>query len=386
MSSIGRYIFRTTFGAFLVVLVSLTAVIWITQALRDVDLMTSQGQTILAFIGITGLIVPLLLLVIAPLALMIAVSHVLGKLSNDSELIVMNAAGMSPWLLFRAFLAVVIVVSLLVAFVSAYLAPKGLRELRDWITQVRTDLVTNIVQPGRFTSLERGLTFQIRERRPDGLLLGIFVDDQRDPKERATFLAEQGTIVKNDRGTFLVLENGSVQRQESGDRDPAIVLFDRYAFDLSRFSGGSTTITYSVREQYLWELIWPDPNDALYKAQAGQFRAELHDRLTAPLYPIVFAVLAYAYLGAPRTTRQSRGMSLASAVVAVASVRLIGFASTVFAVHYPMALAVQYVVLAAALAFGLVAIGRGVIIEPPAIVTNTITALSERMMRRSAAS
>ncbi len=43
MGSIGRYIFRTTFGAFLMVLVGLTRAIWMTQALREVDLMTSQG-------------------------------------------------------------------------------------------------------------------------------------------------------------------------------------------------------------------------------------------------------------------------------------------------------------------------------------------------------
>ena len=79
MGSIGRYIFRTTFGAFLLVLVSLTAVIWMTQALRDIDLMTSQGQTILVFIGITSLIIPLLVLVIAPIALVIAVAHVLQQ-------------------------------------------------------------------------------------------------------------------------------------------------------------------------------------------------------------------------------------------------------------------------------------------------------------------
>ena len=65
MGSISRYIFRTTFGAFAVVLVSLTAVIWVTQALRDIDLMTSQGQTILVFVGITGLIIPLLVLVLS---------------------------------------------------------------------------------------------------------------------------------------------------------------------------------------------------------------------------------------------------------------------------------------------------------------------------------
>ena len=91
---------------------SLTSVIWITQALRDIDLMTSRGQTVLVFLGITGLIIPMLVLVIAPIALMIAVMHVLGRLSNDSELIVMNSAGMSPWLLFRPFLAMAVVVSL----------------------------------------------------------------------------------------------------------------------------------------------------------------------------------------------------------------------------------------------------------------------------------
>ena len=112
MGSINRYIFRTTFGAFVVVLVSLTAVIWVTQALRDIDIMTNQGQTILVFVGITGLIIPLLILVIAPIALLIAVAHVLNKLSTDSEIIVMNAAGMSPWVLFRAFMTVAIVVSL----------------------------------------------------------------------------------------------------------------------------------------------------------------------------------------------------------------------------------------------------------------------------------
>jgi lipopolysaccharide export system permease protein len=40
MGSIGRNIFRTTFGAFLVVLVGVTALMWLTQALRDIDLVT----------------------------------------------------------------------------------------------------------------------------------------------------------------------------------------------------------------------------------------------------------------------------------------------------------------------------------------------------------
>jgi lipopolysaccharide export system permease protein len=384
MGSISRYIFRTTFGAFTVVLVSLTAVIWVTQALRDFDLMTSQGQTILVFVGITGLIIPLLVLVIAPIALLIAVAHTLNKMSTDSEIIVMNAAGMSPWILFRAFMTVALVVSLLVGAISAYLAPKGLRMLRDWLTEVRANVVSTIVQPGRFTSIENGVTIHIRERRNNGQLMGIFLDDRRNPAERVTVLAEVGELIDNDKGTFLVLQKGIVQRHETNQRDPAMVVFDRYAFDLSQFAGGPQAVKYSIRERYLWQLLFPDPKDPFYVEQPGQFRAELHDRLIAPLYPLAFVVIAFAYLGAPRTTRQSRTMSMVGAVGGVALLRLVGFASTVFGASAPWMLSLQYVALVAAFAFGYFVIRTGLIIEPPAFLTNWITALTERIAQRFA--
>ncbi|HEY6833948.1 MAG TPA: LPS export ABC transporter permease LptF [Pseudolabrys sp.] len=384
MGSISRYIFRTTFGAFTVVLVSLTAVIWVTQALRDFDLMTNQGQTILVFIGITGLIVPLLVLVIAPIALLIAVAHTLNKMSTDSEIIVMNAAGMSPWVLFRAFMMVALAVSLIVGSISAYFAPKGLRMLRDWLTEVRANVVSTIVQPGRFTSIESGVTIHIRERRNNGQLMGIFLDDRRNPAERVTVLAEVGELLDNDKGTFLVLQKGIVQRHESNQRDPAMVVFERYAFDLSQFAGGPQAVKYSIRERYLWQLLFPDPKDPFYVEQPGQFRAELHDRLIAPLYPLAFVVIAFAYLGAPRTTRQSRTMSMAGAVGGVALLRLIGFASTVFGSSVPWMLSLQYVALLAAFAFGYFVIRTGLIIEPPAFLTNWIAALTERIAQRFA--
>lgn len=384
MDSISRYIFRTTFGAFAVVLVSLTAVIWVTQALRDIDIMTSQGQTILVFIGITGLIIPLLVLVIAPIALLIAVAHTLNKLSTDSEIIVMNAAGMSPWVLFRAFLNVAVVVSILVMAISAYFAPKGLRMLRDWLTEVRANVVSTIVQPGRFTSMEAGVSIHIRERRTNGQLVGIFLDDRRNPKERITVLAETGDLIDNDKGTFLVLQKGMVQRHEAGQRDPSMVVFERYAFDLAQFSGGQQAVKYSIRERYIWQLLFPDPKDQFYIEQPGQFRAELHDRLVAPLYPLAFVVIAFAYLGAPRTTRQSRTMSMLGAILGVGVVRLLGFVSTVFGANMPWLLALQYIAILSAFVAGFFVIRRGLILEPPAFLTNAINAVTERLMQRFA--
>jgi lipopolysaccharide export system permease protein len=386
MGSIGRYIFRTTFGAFLLVLVSLTGAIWMTQALRDVDLMTNQGQTVLVFIGITSLIIPHLVLVIAPVALVLAVAHNLHKLAADSEIIVMNGAGMRPWRLLQPFIAATIVASVLLASISAYFAPESLRTLRRWLTEVRTDLVSNIVQPGRFISIEAQLAFNIRERRPNGLLVGLLMDDRRDPQQRVTILAERGEILKNQQGNFLILENGSIQRHELKQRDPNIVLFDRYAFDLSQFGGsGPQIIKYSVRERYLWQLLRPDPNDPQYKEQPGQFRAELHDRLLAPVYPFAFVLIAFAFLGAPRTTRQSPAWSITTVILAVSTLRLIGFASTVFTLKYPAAVLVQYFAVGGTIAACLYSISRGLIIEPPAFLTTVAGRIHGWVMQRVAA-
>lgn len=385
MGSIGRYIFRTTFGAFLMVLVGLTSAIWMTQALREVDLMTSQGQTVLVFIGITSLIIPNLVMVIAPVALVTAVAHNLHKLTTDSEIIVMNGAGMRPWFLLQPFIAVTIVTSLLLTVISAYVAPESLRLLRRWLTEVRTDLVSTIVQPGRFVAIEGGLAFNIRERRPNGLLVGILMDDRRDPAQRVTILAEHGEILKNDKGNFLILENGSIQRHELKQRDPNIVLFDRYAFDLSQFSGGPQVVKYSVRERYLWQLWKPDPNDPQYKEQPGQFRAELHDRILAPLYPLAFVLIGFAFLGAPRTTRQSPAWSVTAVILAVAGLRLIGFASTVFTLKYSFAPLVQYTAVGTTIVACLYAISRGLIIEPPAFLTTAVGRINDFVTHRVSA-
>ncbi|HTE78355.1 MAG TPA: LPS export ABC transporter permease LptF [Xanthobacteraceae bacterium] len=381
MGSIGRYMFRATMGAFLITLVSLTIVIWFTQAMRDFDLITSQRQTLLVFIGITGMIIPLLVMMIAPIAVVMAVAHVLNKLSSDSEIIVMNAAGVSPWRLLRPFLAAAAVVSLLVAVIAAYVSPRSLRELRDWGAQVRADILTNIVQPGRFTTVGGNLTFHIADRRPNGLLVGIFVDDRRDSAVHSTYLAEQGEIVKNDAASFLVLQGGSIQRFETGQRDPRIVTFDRYPFDLSQFTGGPQNVVYTVREKYIWELLWPSSNDALYAAQPDQYRSELYDRLATPLYPLAFIIIAYAFLGPPQTTRQSRTLALLGMIGAVALLRLTGFLSVIVGVRVPGVLALQYVALCGSMAAGLWQISRGRAVEPAATISRLTTAIGERLAR-----
>ena len=381
MGSIDRYIFRTTLASFAVVLVSLTGVIWITQALRGIDLMTSQGQTIVTLLGLTSLVIPALVLIIAPIALMISISHTLNKLATDSEIIVMNAAGFSPIRLFRPFVYATIVVALMVAFIAAYLAPEGMRRIKEWDAEITADVLTNILQPGRFAQLDQNLTIRIRERQPGGVLKGIFIDDRRDPKERISIVADHGTVVKNAGGSFLVLEDGNLERFEVGKRDPALVAFGRYAFDMSKFSNQGHDVTLGIRERYLWELLWPSKNDPMYKQLPGQFRAELHDRFMAPIYPFAFAALTFAFLGAPRTTRQSRNFSIGGSILAVFTLRMTGFACSVMTVKTPFAALVQYALLAISIGLGLWIIVWGVVIEPSPALLEKINNSNARLLR-----
>jgi lipopolysaccharide export system permease protein len=253
--------------------------------------------------------------------------------------------------------------------------------LRDWSTQVRADILTNIVQPGRFTTVGGNLTFHIADRRQNGLLIGIFVDDRRDPNEHATYLAEQGEIAKTDHGSFLVLQGGSIQRLEAGQRDPRIIIFDRYAFDLSQFTGGAQNVIYTVREKYIWDLIWPKPDDPVYQAQADEYLSELHDRLSTPLYPLAFVIVAFAFLGPPQTTRQSRTLALMGMIGIIAVLRLIGFVSVIVGVRVPAVLSLQYIALFGAIGAGLWQIGRGRAVEPAAAVSKVATAITDRIAK-----
>src|ERR1700753_2651253 len=380
MGSIDRYIFRTTLASFSLVLISLTGVIWITQALRDIDLMTSPGQTILTFLGVTSLVIPSLLNIIAPIALMIAISHNLNKLATDSEIIVMNAAGLSPFRLFRPFFYATCVVALLVTFLAAYMAPDGLRRIKQWDADITADVLTNILQPGRFAQLEQKLTIRIRERKPGGLLAGVFIDDRRDPKERVTIIADHGTGLKNASGSFLVLEDGNLERFETGKRDPALVAFGRYAFDMSKFNQ-SHDVALGIRERYLWALMYPEENDSIYMQLPGQFRAELHDRFMSPLYPFAFAALTFAFLGTPRTTRQSRNFSIGGSIIAVFGLRMAGFACSVMAVKSPIAPLIQYLMLFAAVGARIWILIAGWVIEPPPALLEAINRSNARLLR-----
>ena len=86
--------------------------------------------------------------------------------------------------------------SLGIAFVNHVAGPWASRSCCELAVQVRTDLMAQVIQPWRFTSPEAKLTVHIRDRAPNGELLGLMMHDARDPKQIVTYLAERGRIIK----------------------------------------------------------------------------------------------------------------------------------------------------------------------------------------------
>lgn len=329
MTLIGRYVFRQLGQAFLLCLVTLLLIIWLTQILREFDVITAQGQSFGTFLTMTFLALPAFINVIAPVSLFIATLYTLNRLNSDSELVVLSAAGASRWQIIAPFLALAAIVALLVAAINISLMPRSLSMLRVLVTAARADLISHVIQPGRFSTPEHGITFHIAARSPQGDLVGLLVDDRRSSEEHLTYVAERGRIVRNSAGSYLVMEQGSVQRQEAGRPDRTqLVRFDRYLVDVAQLSDASRHVFYKPRERSTAYLFSPDPEDPYYKRYPQRFRSELHERLSGPLLPLLLVFVAIANVGFARTTREGRGYGVAVAI-SVAAVSIIA----IYAVH-----------------------------------------------------
>jgi lipopolysaccharide export system permease protein len=333
MTLLERYIFKIAGGAFAVCLLVLTGIIWLSSALKEMDLISGKGQTILVFLKVTLLTLPALIMVIAPVALFVAVLYALNKLNGDSELIVMNAAGMSPVKVLRPLLFLTFLVALLISWITIVAMPASFRDLRDMLTKIRADVVTKFLQEGRFTTLDKGITFHYREKAPSGAMLGILIHDGREKNRQMTYLAERGQIVEADGAAYMVLEEGSIHRAAQASAENAIVAFQRYTIDLDQFAPDSDKVTYKPRERTTFELLNVDPNEVYARLQAGRFRAELHERFSSPLYAFASLMIAFAALGGAQTTRQGRGTAIAGAVIGVVALRIAGFGAASLAVR-----------------------------------------------------
>lgn len=314
MKVIERYILGRVFSVFAASLCWSLAIVWTTQVLAKIDIVTDSGQTALTFFEIATLVLPTVIPLVLPFALIIGVTHTLATMNTDSELAVISAAGASRMTVVRPVMLLALGVSAASFLVDNVVEPLARVRNRELIAESRGDLLSLVLQEGAFRKLDDGLYVQIGKRLADGNLGQIFVADSREPNIDMIYYAKSGSVLKVDGADQLLMFDGVVNRKETG-HDVSLIKFASYAFDLGSFQAAAKEKTLLPKDRTLLYLANPPPNDRLQQTSPQLYRAEFHRRLTEWVFPAVFALIALAVAGDARSHRQARVHPMITSVV-----------------------------------------------------------------------
>lgn len=326
MGIIERYIFWQTLKGMTLTLGTLTTLVWTTQALTHLNLLTTKGQSAGTFLFVTALLLPFFISIILPISLFIASIFTLNRLNNDSELVVINAAGSSRWRTISPFVYLAFLSAIVVGYINLEVVPRAQGKIGSLLAQVQLDLIATVIQEGKFKSTNDKMTFHVRERAQNGELLGLLVFDARIPEETMTYIAERGRLVENDGRNYLIMENGTFQRQSSDIQQTQIIKFTRYNFDLSQFERATTSAAVRPNQRTTAFLLNPDKTDSYYINAPGKLVRELHFRFSSPIYPFMLVMVALATVGFARTNRENRNWATGMAIFVGLTARVAGFA------------------------------------------------------------
>jgi lipopolysaccharide export system permease protein len=282
------YIFRQVLVALAVATCGLTALVWLTQSLRFVDLVVNRGLSFLVFLHLTSLLIPSFVAVILPITTYVVIQFVYQRMATDRELTVMRASGLSPWALARPALTVALLATILGYVLSIWAVPAALSDFKQFQWEIRNRLAAFLLQDGVFTPLSEKLTVYIRSRDQDGTLHGILVDDARDPTAHATILAERGRLVDGPNGPRVLLLDGSREEIDHQTGRLNVLTFGQNEIDLADATKDETDRPADMSEVPLSALLDPHP---WFERDRPKWVAEGHKRLSAPLTTISYAMV-----------------------------------------------------------------------------------------------
>ena len=324
MSLIERYMLRRIGLLAFAALAVTTGIALTTQVLLRVDLLASTGQS-LTVIGILAIyLLPGMIAVALPFAVLIGILQTMRVMNQDSELVVLEASGSSITQRARPALVIGAIGSLICFALSVWIEPIASQNIRQLLAKASGDLLSTAIQSGAFKKVDDGLYIQIAEKLPNGGFGGIFVSDSRDPANQFTYIAKTGAILSEQGRTLLVVNDGQIQRKNTADGTVTFIKFATYSLDAGTFSAPDG---FSLRgkDRSTAYLLNPDLNDAEFQRFPERLSRELHRRFSDPLYAFALAIIAVFVTASASSHRQGAAAALTSAAILGFAVRTIGF-------------------------------------------------------------
>tara|TARA_Y100001970_G_scaffold294331_1_gene450821 strand:- start:129050 stop:130234 length:1185 start_codon:yes stop_codon:yes gene_type:complete len=318
-----RYILKQLALPVIFISVGLTAVIWLTQSLRFIDLIVNKGLSLSAFLHLSMLLLPSFLGVILPIALFCAVLFVYNRLSIDSELVSLRASGESQWSLARPALVMAGIILVCVYAINMYFTPLSYRSFKERQTVIRSDYSSVLLQEGVFNTLANDVTVYVRARNSEGQLRGILVHDERLEDSPVTMMAESGTLVQTESGPRFVLINGNRQEIDKSAGQLSLLYFDSYSLDLQLITENPKVRWREPRERYIHELFNPGPGHDDQRNR-NKFLAEAHHRIVSPLFSIALTTIAIGSVIGGTLNRRGQWRRILAGILAGFTLEAVG--------------------------------------------------------------
>ena len=242
------------------------------------------------------------------MATLVAVLLVCGRLASDLEVAALKASGVSPLRLFRPFLAVSIVATLLIAWLTLMVGPWSSGAFQRQLFRILQSRASTGIKERTFSATFNQFVIYVDEVSPSQVRLkGLLVSDERNPEQSRIIVAREGRLLSDEATRRITLRflDGSISESDVGDRRR----FRQTYFSLYDMSlPVDSPLTAASREEkpekqlLLRQLI--SEADRLYREGqiATPYYVELHKRFALPVAALVFTLVGF-----PLGIRSHRG-------------------------------------------------------------------------------
>ena len=285
-----KYIFINFLKPFFLISFVLTGLVWLSRSLQYIDLIINKGLSVLSYFWFVSLIAPKILAFLLPLISFAAISYSYHKLKIDSELIIMESAGLSKLKLMFPALLFGFLIALSVLLIETKISPENYKKFKSFQSNLRNNFVISALQEGEFHSPFSNITVYIDELSNDGTVKNILIHDTRNKNIENTILAKKGIISNINEIPSIKVFNGSRYIFYLDTNQTSILNFDKYEFQIDFSNANQSKRFRQVEERSLKELFYPDHkfNNKIKK----EFVSEGHRRLSSPLLVIFMCSLA----------------------------------------------------------------------------------------------
>lgn len=295
MAKFDKYILSqliVLFGFFSLVLV---LVYWVNRAVALFDQLIANGHSALVFLEFSALTLPNVIRLVLPMAAFAASIYCANRLASDSELVVVQSTGYSPFRLARPVLIFGIIVALMLSVLTHVLVPASLTQLEIRKTEIESSATARLLREGTFLHPAPGVTFYIRDIGPDGTMMNLFLSDSRNPEHQTSYSARSALLVKGELGPKLVMFDGMAQDLQTQNQLLSTTSFSEFVFDIGPLVASSVLSPLRPKEMATVDLLWP--TETTIKATRTS-RAVLlqigHERISQALLSIVLALVGFS--------------------------------------------------------------------------------------------